>query len=166
MAQTEDTITPQKVVTFTYVIEDERQNILEQSDNLMSYIHGVDGKMYPSAEQAMEGARVGDVVRVAIPPEEGFGYPDPERMHVEKIENVPDEYCHIGAEAVFQNEAGETMTMKVTRIENGEVILDANHPFAGKTVVFLMTVVGIRDATQQEIGRGEVIDYPGPMTLQ
>jgi len=166
MAQTDDIVTAQKVVTFTYVIKDDAGRILEQSDLPMSYIHGVDGKMYPSAEKAMDGVKVGDAVEVSISPEEGFGYPDPDLMHVEKMENVPPEYQHIGAEAMFENEQGENITMKVTKIENGEITLDANHPFAGKTVVFIMTVIGVRDATEQEIGTGEVVDMQGPLTMQ
>lgn len=166
MAQSSDTVAAQKVVTFTYSITDTEGNILEQSDLPMSYIHQVDGKMYPSAEKAMEGKVVGDEVIVEIKPEEGFGYPDPELMHIERIENVPPEYLHIGAEAMFEDEQGETITMKVTKIENGEVTLDANHPFAGKTVVFVMKVVAVRDAIEQEIGTGEVIDMQGPLTMQ
>lgn len=166
MAQSNDIVTAQKVVTFSYVIKDEAGQILEQSDLPMSYIHGVDGKMYPSAEKAMDGAKIGDQVQVSISPEEGFGYPDPNLMHVEKIENVPPEFQQIGAEAMFENEQGETITMKVTKIENGEVTLDANHPFAGKTVIFVLTVMGVRDATEQEIGTGEVVDMQGPLTMQ
>jgi FKBP-type peptidyl-prolyl cis-trans isomerase SlyD len=166
MAQHPDIVTAQKVVTFTYSITDSSGNILEQSDMPMSYIHKVDGKMYPSAEKAMDGKIVGDEVSVSISPEEGFGYPDPDLVHIERIENVPPEYLHIGAEAMFETDQGETLTMKVTKIDNDEVTLDANHPFAGKTVVFNMKVVAVRDATEQEIGTGEVIDMQGPLTMQ
>ncbi len=166
MAETDDIVMAQKVVTFTYVIKDSEGNVMEQSDLPMSYIHGVDGKMYPSAEKAMDGKKVGDAVSVSISPEEGFGYPDPELMHVEKIEDVPSEYQHLGAEAMFENELGETITMKVTKIENGEITLDANHPFAGKTVIFIMTIIGVRDTTEQESGTGEVVDMQGPLTMQ
>lgn len=161
-----DIVSKYKVVTFTYIIMDKEGQVLEQSDLPMSYLHGVDGKMYPRAEQALEGKAIGDEVEVTITPEEGFGYPDPSMMYVDKIENVPPEYRHIGAEAMFQNEQGEAITMKVTRIEGGEITLDANHPFAGKTVVFKIKVAGIREATQQEIGTGEVVDMSGPLTMQ
>ena len=167
MSEIEQTVSMHKVVTFTYVIQDGTdEQILEQSDLPMSYLHGVDGKMYPSAERAMEGAKVGDVIAVSLSPEEGFGYPDPELMHVEKVEAVPDEYCRLGAEATFENEEGESISMTVTKIKNGEVTLDANHPFAGKTVIFRMTVVGIRAATADEVSTGEVVDMEGPLTLQ
>ncbi len=166
MSNKQDIVATYKVVTFTYVIIDSDGMILEQSDLPMAYLHGVDGKMYPSAEQALEGAKVGDEVECTITPEEGFGYPDPELMYTDKIENVPPEYHQIGAEAVFENNDGDTITMTVRKIENGEITLDANHPFAGRTVTFRIKVVAIRDATQQEIGSGQVLDMSGPMTLQ
>lgn len=161
-----ETITSQTVVSFTYVILDTEGRVLEQSDLPMSYIHGVDGKMYPKVEEALTGASVGDEVEVQLTPAEGFGESNPDLMHVEELQNVPPEYRHIGAEAMFENDEGETITMKVTKIENGELTLDANHPFAGKTVIFKITVVGLRAATVQEIGSGEVMDMQGPLTLQ
>lgn len=151
--QIPQTVSPQTVVSFTYVILDKQGGVLEQSDLPMSYIHGVDGKMYPKVESALTGARVGDEIEVEL-------------MYIENLENVPPEYRRIGAEAMFQNEDGETITMKVTKIENGELTLDANHPFAGMTVVFKIRVVDLRHATPQEIGTGEVVDMQGPLTLQ
>jgi FKBP-type peptidyl-prolyl cis-trans isomerase SlyD len=159
-------IRPQTVVTFTYVILDTEGHVLEQSDLPMSYIHGVDGKMYPKVEAALTGAAVEDEVEVELSPAEGFGESDPELMYIESLANVPPEYRRIGAEAMFQNEDGETITMKVTKIENGELTLDANHPFAGMTVVFKIKVVALRQATPQEVGSGEVVDMQGPLTLQ
>ena len=163
----EDIVSKHKVVTFTYsILDNTTGEILEQSDLPMSYMHGIDGKMYPKAVKALEGKKVDDTVEVVISPEEGFGYTDPEMMYVDKIENVPPEYRHIGAEAMFQNEQGGSIAMKVTRIEDGEITLDANHPFAGKTVKFKITVIALRDATEQEIGTGEVVDMSGPLTMQ
>lgn len=166
MSQEQDIVAARKVVTFTYIILDSGGQVLEQSDLPMAYLHGVDGKMYPSAERALEGAKVGDEVECTITPEEGFGYPDPELMYTDRLENVPSEYHRIGAEAMFENADGETITMTVRRIENGEITLDANHPFAGKTVIFKIKVMAIRDATEQEISTGEVVDMSGPMTMQ
>jgi FKBP-type peptidyl-prolyl cis-trans isomerase SlyD len=87
-------------------------------------------------------------------------------MFTDAIENVPPPYRRIGAEAMFQNEAGETKTMIVTKIENGEITLDGNHPFAGKDLVFRVTIIDVRDATAQEKQTGEVIDLAGPLSMQ
>ena len=163
----DETVSKNKVVTFTYAITDNQTGeLLEQSDLPMSYMHGVDGKMYPSAEQALDGKKVDDTIEVVITPEEGFGFADPEMRYVDDIENVPDEYRHIGAEAMFHNEEGDAIAMKVTRIEDGKITLDANHPFAGKTVKFRITIIALRDATAQELGTGKVVDMSGPLTMQ
>ena len=148
----------QKVVTFVYTIQDDDGSTLEQSDIPLSYLHGVDGKMYEKVEMAMTGKRVGDEIRVVLSPEEGFGIPDPELTYSDAIENVPSEFRQIGAEAEFEDPEGERITMFVTKIENGQITLDGNHPFAGKTVTFVIKITNIRDASQDEIGRGEVAD--------
>lgn len=146
----------QNVVTFIYSILDQDGSILEQSDIPLSYLHGIDGRMYESVEQAMAGKKVDDVVRVNVPPEEGFGHYDPELTYSDSIENVPAEFCQIGAEAEFEDPQGERITMIVTKIENGQITLDGNHPFAGKTVTFVIRITDIRDASQEEIERGGI----------
>jgi FKBP-type peptidyl-prolyl cis-trans isomerase SlyD len=159
-------VADRKVVTFTYVILDSAGYVLEQSDLPMSYIHGVDGKMFPKVERGISGAAEGQEVEVSLTADEAFGPHDPELTFTDAIDNVPPEYRRIGAEAMFQNEAGETMTMLVTQIANGQITLDGNHPFAGKDLVFRIAVVGVRDATAQELQTGEVVDLSGPLTYQ
>ena len=159
---TEETVAKQKVVTFTYVILDENRSVQEQSDLPMSYLHGVDGKMFPKVESELEGKKVGDVVEVTLAPVEAFGERDPSLTFDDVIENVPPEFQQIGAEATFQNDAGEQVSMTVTRIENGKVYLDGNHPCAGKTMTFQVTVKDIREATTEEVGAGEVVEADGP----
>jgi len=159
---TTETVNKQKVVTFTYTILDENGSIQEQSDIPMSYLHGVDGKMFEKVEDELEGKKVGDVVEVTLQPSEAFGEHDPERTFQDTIENVPEEFQHIGAEATFQNEAGEQIAMTVTKIENGQVYLDGNHPYAGRRMTFKVTVKDIRDATVEEVGLGEVVDENSP----
>ena len=54
----------------------------------------------------------------------------------------------------MQNESGEVKTFYVTRIEDGKLTVDGNHPMAGKNIIFNIKVVGIRDATPDEISHG------------
>ena len=159
---TEETVKKQKVVTFTYVILDENRSLQEQSDLPMSYLHGIDGKMFEKVEAALEGKKVGDMVEVTLEPSEAFGERDPSRTYEEAIENVPEEFRQIGTEATFENEDGEQIIMVVTKIENGQVYLDGNHPYAGRRMTFQVKVKDIRDATLEEVGSGEVIDMDTP----
>ena len=155
---TEETVQKQKVVSFTYSILDDEGVLQEQSDLPMSYLHGVDGRMFPKVESELEGKKVGDTIEVTLEPADAFGEHDPSRTFQDAIENVPAEFQQIGAEATFQNDAGEQIAMVVTRIENGQVYLDGNHPYAGRRMTFKVTVTDIRDATLDEVGKGEVFD--------
>ncbi len=156
-------ITVNKVVSVTYTILDESNEIIEKIDIPVSYLHGRDSGLFEAIEQALEGKGVGDEVTVELSPEQGFGPWDPDLTFTDAIENVPPEYQHIGAEAEFHNEEGETMKMVVTHVDSGSVTLDGNHPFAGKTVTFMVSVVDIRDATPQEIAAGDVAQPTGTL---
>ena len=150
-------------VAFTYLINDEEGNLLERSDLPMSYVHGSDTGLFIPIEQALEGCKVGDTVTVTLTPEEGFGPHDPELTFTDDIANVPPEYRHVGAQVEFQNEQGEARAFVVSRIEDGKLTVDANHPFAGKTLVFDVTVIDVRPATPDEIANGA--PPPGSMPL-
>lgn len=152
-----------KVVSLTYVILDETGAVLEQYDMPISYVHGNNSNMYPKVAEALEGAKVGDEIEVSLSPAEGFGEHDPSLTFSDAIENVPPEYRHIGAEATFENEQGGSITMSVVKIEDGRIMLDGNHPFAGKTVTFKLRVKEIRDATEAEVGSGEVMQPASPV---
>jgi len=143
-----------KVVFLTYRIADLEGQLHEQMDLPIGYVHGANSNLFEQIEGALDGHAVGDTVEVELTPQDGFGEHRPELTYTEAIENVPPEYRHLGAEAEFQNERGESMTMVVTRIENGQITLDGNHPLAGKTVIFTVTIADIRDATAEEIASG------------
>lgn len=152
---TEELIEKNKVVSITYAIHDDKGDLMEQSDLPITYIHGVDKRMFDEIVARLEGGKMGDEVELTLTPEQAFGMPDPGLTYSDDIENVPSEYQHIGAEAMFENDNGETMSMTVVKIEDGMITLDGNHPFAGKTIVFSLKVVGVRDATAEELASGE-----------
>jgi FKBP-type peptidyl-prolyl cis-trans isomerase SlyD len=102
----------------------------------------------------MEGCVVGDTVEVSLAPDEAFGPHDPNLTYTDDIENVPPEFHRVGAEVEMMNDAGESRKFTVSRIENGKLTVDGNHPLAGKTITFNITITRIRDASQDEIDRG------------
>ena len=150
-----------KVVTFTSCILNDSGEVVEQNNTPMEYIHGAGtGNSDISGDmKAVEGAKIGDTIDIELTPENGFGDIDPNKTFRDKIENVPPEFQTIGTEVSFQNDKGETLTMKVVAVENGEVFLDGNHPFAGKTMTFRIKVIAIRNATEEEVGSGLVENH-------
>ncbi|MCK5382431.1 MAG: peptidylprolyl isomerase [Gammaproteobacteria bacterium] len=143
-----------KVVSFVYTIVDTSGTLLEQSDIPISYIHGGKHDLFEKVEQALDGAVVSDTVEVTLTPEEGFGTHDPDLTYMDDIENVPDEFRRLGAEVEMMNDQGDSKKFTVTRIEDGKLTVDGNHPMAGKTIIFRINVTGIRDATPEELAKG------------
>ncbi len=154
-------VTSHKVVYLTYSILDADGAVLEQSDVPVGYVHGAGGDLFEKLERALEGKSVGDQVEVTLSPEEGFGPHRPELTFTDDLANVPEEFRYLGAEVEFKNEQGEAMMFRVTRIADGKLTIDANHPFAGKTVTFVVSVAALRDATLDEMARGTPDDAGG-----
>ena len=151
----EQRISRNKVVQFTYSISDEDGNIVEQVDLPVKYVHGAsDMGLIERVERALEGCRVGDRIEVKVPPAEGFGEIDPSLSFTDDLDNVPPQFRQIGAQVEMANDAGETKTFIVTDIADGKLTVDGNHPLAGKTAKFTVTVLDVRDATPEEILNG------------
>lgn len=152
-----------KAVHFTYSIVDEASGrVLEQSDMPMGYVHGGYSTLIAALERALEGRQSGDKVQVRLPPEQGFGPHDPALTFTDDIANVPEEFRFVGAEVEMQNEQGEGRLFIVSEIKDGRLTVDGNHPFAGKTLVFHVTVQGVRSATEEEKRGGHPADAPPP----
>ena len=150
----EPVISRHKVVAITYSIIDESGAILEQSDIPVYYVHGGPNDMFPDIEAALDGCTLGDSVEVVLPPEKAFGYHDPAMTFTDDIANVPPEFRRVGAEVEMQNDRGETRSFFVSKIEGDKLTVDGNHPFAGKTLTYAVTVADIRDASEEEKLKG------------
>jgi FKBP-type peptidyl-prolyl cis-trans isomerase SlyD len=151
-------VRPGKFVSVTYSMGDEAGNVVEQSDLPVSYIHGGTTELIGGMDQALAGKRVGDAVELHLPAEAAFGHHDPNLTFTDDLANVPPEFRFVGAEVPMQNDAGDARTFYVTRIEDGRLTVDGNHPLAGKPLQVRMTVREVRDPTPAEIAQ----DRAGP----
>ena len=149
-----DKISKNKFVSLTYTITDENDAILERIDMPIHYIHGVQSQVIETIENALEGHQADDEVQVTLTPEEAFGQHQPELTFTDDINNVPPQFHSIGAEVEFQNDKGESKIFRVTEIADGKLTVDGNHPFAGKTITYNITVKEVRNATDEELSNG------------
>jgi FKBP-type peptidyl-prolyl cis-trans isomerase SlyD len=139
-----------KFVSLTYAILDKQGNVLEQSDLPVSYIHGGETELIGGMDRAVAGKSQGDEVTMTIAPEDGFGEHDPDLTFTDDLENVPPEFRKVGAEVQMQNEAGDMKSFYVTKIENGRLTVDGNHPLAGKSLMVRVNILEVRDATKED----------------
>lgn len=153
-----ETIKTGKFVSLTYSISDTQGNVLEQSDLPVNYIHGGETELIGGMDRAVAGKRAGDEVTITVSPEDGFGDYDPDLTFTDDIENVPPQFRQLGAEVQMQNSAGEVKSFYVTRIEDGRLTVDGNHPMAGKVLKVKVKILEVRDATQEDAAQ---VGIPG-----
>ncbi len=146
------------VVYITYSILDPAGNVVEQHDLPVGYVQGGNSGLLPSIESAVAGKKIGDQVEITLPPEEGFGEYDPDLSFTDDVDNVPPQFRRVGAQVQMSNEEGQTRTFYVTRLEEGKLTVDANHPLAGQNATCVVTVINVRDATPEEMLSGMAAD--------
>ena len=152
------TIAQHKVVTIHYKVSDsDSEELIDSSENSepMTYLHGA-RNIIPGLEQALEGKSQGDELEVTIPPAEAYG----ERSD-DRIQQVPREAfqgmdkVEPGMAVTAQTGQGQ-IDLVVTAVDDEMVTVDANHPLAGKSLKFNVTVEQVRDASEEEIAHGHV----------
>ena len=101
------------------------------------------GTIIPGFEKAVLGKTVGDKVKTTIPAAEAYGEKNPELIAVVPRAEVPDNITpEVGMMLQVGTDAGD-MDVTITRVNDKEVELDANHPLAGQELTFVIEVVKI-----------------------
>lgn len=100
----------------------------------------------PGLENGLEGMKTGEVRQVTVKPEEGYGVIDREAFVEVNKEELPAEGLTVGAHIQGEDANGQVLHAQVKEIKDKTVILDFNHPLAGKTLYFDVKIVGIQEA--------------------
>ena len=100
-------------------------------------------QIVPGLEKNMEGMQVGETKVVLVAPEEGYGILQEQAIVEVPSEQIPEEARKIGAMLQSQTPDGQVMQSRVTEIKDDVIVLDFNHPLAGKTLEFEVKVIGI-----------------------
>ena len=128
----------------------EGSEILEQVENPVTLIHGQGKKLLPKIEEALIGKKTGDVIEVAISPNDGFGEYDEALIIKDKISNVPEQFRKIDEVIAFVNKDGDKKDFKVIGIEKDEITLDGNHYLCGKNLIYKITILDVRESTEYD----------------
>lgn len=122
----------------------------------LEYIHGI-GQIIPGLEKALAGMEIGETTNVVIPPGEGYGDIDPDAIvWLERDEFPQDMPLELGMDIQLEDDEGAIRLANITAIEDKRIQLDLNHPLAGQELTFDVTIVGLREATPEELDHGHV----------
>jgi FKBP-type peptidyl-prolyl cis-trans isomerase SlyD len=151
------TIAKDKVVSIDYTLTGQGGQVIDTSQGRgpLLYLHGA-GNIIPGLESELEGKAQGDKLNVVVPPEKGYGAKDPRLVQkVPRTAFAGVQEINKGMQFQAQTQAGPTV-ISVVEVQGDEITIDANHPLAGETLNFDVTIVGIRDATSEELTHGHV----------
>jgi len=113
------------------------------------YIHG-QGQLIPGLERELTGLHVGDAKEVTIPPEDGYGLVDPAAFVEVPKEQLPQEVTPtVGLILRGVNPDGKNFRAKINEVKDNSIVLDLNHPLAGKTLNFQVKVTEIKSSPAQ-----------------
>jgi len=147
-------ITKNCLVTLDYTVFDTENNLLDSGVTPLVYLHGGYGDVFEKIEKTLEGKSVGESIHIQLSPKEAFGEYKQEFVLIEERTMFEDD-LEVGqnVEMVFSedDESEIMLTYAVVEILEDRVILDANHPLSGLSIIFDGTVIGVRDATSDEI---------------
>ena len=152
----EEIIGQGKVVTFHYTLRDNDGEELDSSAGRdpLEYLHGA-GNIVPGLERQMEGQVVGYSAKLTVVPDEGYGERSDEAVHEVPRSQFPEEVeLQPGMMFGVQGPEGQVTPAWVEAVADESVTLDFNHPLAGKTLHFEVTVEALRDATEDEKTHG------------
>ncbi len=132
-------------VSLEYTLTLDDQSVLESNvgKEPMTYVQGAH-EIVPGLEAALEGMKKGERKHVAVAPMDGYGPIDPRGIQEVKKELIPPGAQKVGAQLQGRSADGSTAFPIVKEVKEDTVVLDFNHPLAGKTLHFDVTVLAVK----------------------
>jgi FKBP-type peptidyl-prolyl cis-trans isomerase SlyD len=139
------TVAAGKQVSLEYTLKLSEKDVLESNvgKEPLTYTQG-QGQIIPGLEKALEGMTVGESRHVTVQPADAYGQVNPEAMREVKKELIPPDAQKVGAQLQAKGQDGRMRYPRVTEVKQDTVVLDFNHPLAGKTLHFDVKVLDIK----------------------
>lgn len=151
-------ISKHSIVSIHYELTNDSGETLDSSEGQdpLTYLHGT-GSLIPGLERELEGKQVGDDLTAVITPADGYGEQDDTLIRDiprSAFGDVDDLSPGMQFQGGGEGEAPQVFT--ITKITGDQVTVDGNHPLAGMTLKFDVSIESIRDATSEELDHGHV----------
>jgi len=140
---------------YTLTVDGELIDASEENEPI-EFIQGKQN-IVPGLERELYGMAIGDSKEVSVSAQDGYGTIDPQAiMDIPRHEFPTDIDLKPGIELALQQPDGVVLHAIVAAVSSDVVKLDFNHPLAGKDLLFRVTVVGLREASDEEKAHGHV----------
>ncbi|HZD39996.1 MAG TPA: peptidylprolyl isomerase [Terriglobales bacterium] len=135
------------IVSIEYTVSDETGKVVDSNvgKEPLTFVQGA-GQIVRGLEQALNGLKIGDRKRVQVKPEDGYGLPNEKGFQEVPRDMIPVDAQKPGTMLLTKTPDGRTVPMRVHEVREKTVVVDFNHPLAGKTLNFDVTIKDIKDA--------------------
>lgn len=149
--------TQKRVISFHYTLTDSSGEVIDTSRDQnvpFSYLEGM-GQIIPGLERALALLSVGDKRKIEVAAADAYGVMDDQLIVQVPREKLPNSSeLQEGDQFQASGPNGEVLLFRVIEIQQDQVKLDGNHPLAGEDLVFDVELLGVRDATPEELAHG------------
>ena len=131
-------------VTFDYVLTvDGKEFDSSKASGQVTYKQG-DGTIIPGLSKQLQGLAVGDEKSITVNPKDAYGQPDPKGIREVPLSAIPKE-VELKAGTILQGKDpdGRKYPVRIVEVKKDTVVVDHNHPLAGKTLDFKVKIVAI-----------------------
>lgn len=135
------------IVSIEYTLTDDAGTVLDTNvgKEPLTFIEGA-GQIVRGLEKELMGLKTGDQKKVQVKPEDGYGMPDPKAFQEIPRDKIPPEGQKVGAMLMSKAPDGSAMPIRVHEVKDKTVVVDLNHPLAGKTLNFDVKIKDIKSA--------------------
>ena len=135
------------LVSIEYTLTDETGKVLDTNAGKepLTFVQGA-GQIVRGLEQELAGLKVGDQKKIRVKPEDGYGLPNEQALQEVPREMIPVEAQEPGVMLMTKAEDGRPIPIRVHEVKEKTVVVDFNHPLAGKTLNFDVKIKDIKAA--------------------
>ena len=147
------------LVSLQYTLSGEDGTVIESNKGKepLKYVQG-QNMMIPGLEKELAGMKVGQEKHVTVRPEEGYGPIDPRRFQEIPKDKIPPgdlKQIRVGSMIPLSAPNGETYHFPVSELKEKTIVVNLNHPMAGKTLVFDVKVLDIQPSPPIPVPAGK-----------
>ena len=153
-AKEEKVVKDGSVVSLQYSLSEENGQLIESNKGKdpLKYTHG-SKQIVPGLEKELTGMKVGGEKRVKVKPEDGYGLVSSKAFQEVPKEQIPANGMKVGATLAAKGPHGQEIPVRIHEIKEKTVVLDLNHPMAGKTLLFDIKILDIQPSAASSSGQ-------------
>ncbi len=145
------TISDGKIISMEYTLTLEDKQVIDTNvgKDPLTFTQG-SHQIIPGLETALNGMKTGETKQVTVDPEHAYGNVNPQAIQEVPIDKIPPQGRKIGMQLRGQDDQGRVHISRVKEVKEQVVVLDFNHPLAGKTLYFDVKILDIQEPAQTE----------------